>query len=105
MSQPIPPPDARTRAADLYVQHARPLGRLLARDFPNTDPQLIADAAVDAVLDLARNPDRFDPDRGSVRGWLFGAARRVLAKLIRGEQRRRRREREKSNTAVTDSPP
>ncbi len=94
-------PDARTLAADLFERFAAPVLGALARRYPHLDPQLLCDAFVRAVLQLSQNFGRYDPDRGSLRHFLAGAARRELRDLLRSEFRRRRREQEKMAGAVT----
>jgi DNA-directed RNA polymerase specialized sigma24 family protein len=93
--------DARTRAAHLFEAHADAINRRLAARFPGTDPQLISDAVVWAVLRVCVRFERYDPARGSLRAYLFGFARRRLAALLLAEHRRRRREQKKSIDPVT----
>jgi RNA polymerase sigma-70 factor (ECF subfamily) len=93
--------DARTRAADLYAAHAEHIAGRLAAHHPGADPQMVSDAAVRAILLFTGKFERYDPQRGSPRSYLFGFARRVLAGLLRSERRRRRREKEKAIDPVT----
>src|SRR5262245_31576596 len=104
MSDPPLTPDASTLAADLFEQHVDPVAAALARQFPGADPQLISDAAVKAVLDLARDASRYDSRRGSLQAFLRGAARRNLRKRLRSDERRRRCEQEKMIGPVTEGP-
>lgn len=46
------------------------------------------DAAQETLLRAWRGRDRFDPDRGSLRGWLFAIASNVCADFHRSPQRR-----------------
>ncbi|MCI0465060.1 MAG: sigma-70 family RNA polymerase sigma factor [Gemmataceae bacterium] len=98
--QPLTP-DARTRAADLYQAQARAVTSRLARRFSGTDPQLISDAVVQAILQLSAHPERYHPQRGSLRAFLTGAARRILATLLRSARRRHQREGKKASDPVT----
>jgi DNA-directed RNA polymerase specialized sigma24 family protein len=95
--------DARLLAADLFEQHADAVVAWLARRFPGVDAALVHDGFVQALLDIARHPQRHEARRGSLRALLCGAARRVLIARLRAEQRRRRREDKKSADDVTRS--
>ena len=55
------------------------------------DPHLTATAATDAVLDLLEHPDRFDPARRRLFGYLYMAARGDLLNLRDKEARHHRR--------------
>jgi DNA-directed RNA polymerase specialized sigma24 family protein len=101
MSSPLSD-DARVRAADLFEAHAGALCHQLQRRFPHLDSDVIADAVTGAILQLALEPQRFDPAKGSIRPFLWGIARRLLSTHRRGEQRRRAREQKKVAGAVTD---
>ena len=128
-------PDPRTAAAELFRRFAPGLQRRLARANPGTDPDMVADAVVQAILQVSRrlpphpqplapaagergeggalspeagarggrNPSAsgYDPARGSLAAFLMGACRRVLARLLRAEARRRRREAKKRQLPVT----
>lgn len=98
-------PDARTLAADLYAAHAEAVAARLARRFPDSDPQAVSDAVVQAVLELSARFDRYDPERGSLKALLTGAAVRVLQTIRRSEWRRRRREQKKAIDPVTPAAP
>lgn len=90
MDRPLDP----TRVADLYQQFAGPLFRLLVRDHPGIDPQMVADAVVEAVLAAADSPP---PVTG------VGLRRRATKRLVAfGRSEARRLEREKKySTRVT----
>jgi RNA polymerase sigma-70 factor (ECF subfamily) len=94
-------PDARTRAADLFEAHADALACRLALRFPGADPQAVSDAVVRAVLLVSTRFERYDPGQGSLRSFLYGFARRILAGLLRSEERRRRHEQKKAIDPVT----
>lgn len=81
-----------TASADLFTCHARSLTRQLVARFPSTDPDLIHDALVTALLDVAERPERFDPGRRSFSGYLHMVARADLLNLL--EKLRRRRDHE-----------
>lgn len=100
---PSPPPDVRTLWADLFEAHGTALTRRLGALFPGVDPELLADAVVDATRSLAEAYGRFDRDRGDLPAFLLGMARRGLARLLRRDRRRRRREEKKAAGLVTDS--
>jgi hypothetical protein len=85
----------------LFQRFAPGLQRRLARANPGTDPDLVADAVVQALLQVSRRWDSYDAARGPLAAFLMGACRRVLARLLRAEARRRRREAQKSHIAVT----
>jgi DNA-directed RNA polymerase specialized sigma24 family protein len=97
--------DARIRAADLFAAFADLIRHRLTASFPGTDPHLIADAVVWALLRVSQHFERYDPARGSLRGYLLGFARRRLAALLLAEQRRRQREQKKALDPVTARAP
>lgn len=91
---------ARLRSGDRLASEA--LMRLLlarlvadvARGSSRVDEQLIADGVTDALLDYAERPGQFDAGRGvPLDRFLAAAARRNVANLLRGERRRKARER------------
>lgn len=55
-----------------------------------SDRTLAEEVAQDAFLALWRRPGAFDPERGSLQGWLAGVARNKSVDLVRREQSRRR---------------
>ena len=66
----------------------------LRRKFPRTDEQLVADGVVDAVLDYSTRPQQFDASHDvPLDRFLSAAAWRNASNLLRGEHRRKRRER------------
>jgi DNA-directed RNA polymerase specialized sigma24 family protein len=85
------------------------LSAAVADGCPRIDEQLINDGVVDALLDYCATPGQFDPARGvPLEGFLRTAARRNVANVIRGERRRKGRERkvgsEKRELTVADDP-
>jgi RNA polymerase sigma-70 factor (ECF subfamily) len=74
-------PDAFTGIYDRYfpVIHRYVAGRL--------GPQAADDLAAEAFLVAFRKRDRFDPERGTVRPWLFGIATNLVAQHRRAEVR------------------
>jgi RNA polymerase sigma-70 factor (ECF subfamily) len=56
------------------------------------DPALAEEIAQEAFVQLWRTAPRFDPRRGSVRGWALTIARRRAVDRVRSEQASRRRE-------------
>ncbi|HWG46953.1 MAG TPA: hypothetical protein VN688_29590 [Gemmataceae bacterium] len=66
----------------------------VARKFPRSDEQLVSDGVIDAVLDYCSQPRQYDADAGvPLDRFLALAARRNVANLQCGEQRRKQRER------------
>ena len=61
----------------------------LARQFPDADDHLCKQAAETALIDYLKAPDRFDPQRCNLGGYLCMAARRDLANLLAREARHR----------------
>ncbi|HEY1918083.1 MAG TPA: sigma-70 family RNA polymerase sigma factor [Streptosporangiaceae bacterium] len=45
----------------------------------STEPQTVADLTADTFVRVITSLGAFDPDKGSVRAWVFGIARRVYA--------------------------
>jgi DNA-directed RNA polymerase specialized sigma24 family protein len=97
--------DERTLAANLFEAHAEEVVACLERSSPSVDPEVVHDAFVLALLELAQDPAKFDADRGaSVGNFLYGAALRRLGTLLRSGVRRRRRDKEKSEILVAQRP-
>jgi len=53
----------------------------------SASPSAAEDVTQDVFLTLLRQPDRFDPARGSLRAFLLGIARNLVLKRWRDEQR------------------
>lgn len=71
---------------DVYREHAAPIWRYVrARLASDADAE---DVTSDVFLRALRSWDRFDPSRGSLRGWLIGIARNAVADWwrARGEE-------------------
>jgi len=81
--------------ADLYDGYSRFVFGLALRVIG--DRAAAEDITQDVFVGLWTQPDRFDPDRGSLRAFLATLAHRRSVDLIRGEESRRRRE---SRTSV-----
>lgn len=77
-------PDYFTGIYDRYFAqiHAYVAGRL--------GPQVAQDVASETFLDAFRNRGRFDPEKGSVRPWLYGFAANLIRRHRRTEERRYR---------------
>ena len=76
--------------ADLYDGYSRFVFGLALRVIG--DRAAAEDITQDVFVGLWTQPDRFDPDRGSLRAFLATLAHRRSVDLIRGEESRRRRE-------------
>jgi len=65
-----------------------PLADWLARQYPNLDPHLCTDWAIDAIMTLIKNPRSYDPDRGtSLSGYLRMSAKGDLLNRLHKEKR------------------
>jgi RNA polymerase sigma-70 factor, ECF subfamily len=65
----------------LYKQHSGALYRFIYRLLGSTE--IAEDIAHDCFLSLIRQPKRFDPERASLRTYLFAAARNLAFKHLR----------------------
>jgi len=63
-----------------------------AYDHGIQDRDLINDATVDAVFGYIRHPEKFDPDKSGLLGYLKRAAERDLINVVEKDRRRRRGE-------------
>jgi RNA polymerase sigma factor (sigma-70 family) len=77
-----------TASSELAETYLAPLVARLRRSYRNVDPELIESAAIDAVLELAEHPHRYDPARSRLRGYLYMAARRDLLNALQRIKRR-----------------
>src|SRR4051812_1948221 len=59
--------DAPAAFARAYLD---PLIAALVPKFPGGDPHLCEQAAIDTLFGLIEHPDRYDPGRGGLRGYL-----------------------------------
>lgn len=70
------------------------LAEEIGRKFPRTDKQIVWDGVTEAILDYCARPDQFDAVRGvPLDRFLSTAAWRNVANAVRGEVRRKARER------------
>ena len=74
---------------EFYEEHVRELYGFVFR-LVRGDPQTAADVFQDTWLDAVSHIGQFDPKRGELRSWLFGIARRRVARhwrqrLARGD--------------------
>ena len=91
--------DARTRVAELYQRHAVAVtDRLLAR-YRSADPQLVADAVVEALLRVAASGEHSAPN-GHLR--IARIARDRLRSKFRTDTRRKAREENYATDFVTE---
>lgn len=66
---------------ELYERHRTPVFRFAYRLLGAVE--LAEDVTHDCFLNLVRRPENFDPARGSLRTYLYGAARNLALKLFR----------------------
>ncbi len=64
----------------------------LEQKFPEVDQDLIVMALDDALIDYFKHPQKYDPSKKSLIGYLKMAARGDLLNALDSQQRRRRRE-------------
>lgn len=70
------------------------------------DPAFAEDVAQEVFVRLWRRPERFDPERGSLRGFLLRDAHGRAVDLLRSEEARRaREEKEQSRSSTADPGP
>lgn len=65
--------------------------RVQSQSQQTRDPQLVADASVDAVMDFIKEPQKYDPGGRNVLSFLEMAARRNLANSLVSLRRQKRR--------------
>lgn len=83
-------PDARFHAGDRDAFEAayRRYGRVIYTFCRRAvGPELAEEATQDTFVAAWRTSDRFDPERGSLGGWLMGIARHKVADALRTRQR------------------
>jgi RNA polymerase sigma factor (sigma-70 family) len=66
--------------AAFYARHEDAILGYFRRRVPSAE--LAADLAAETFAAALAGRDGFDPDRGEVRGWLFGIARHLLAQSL-----------------------
>jgi RNA polymerase sigma-70 factor, ECF subfamily len=84
-----------TASEEVAARHLDPVRRhVRARAFRHgiTDNDLINDAAVDAVFEYIRHPEKFDPSKSRLIGYLKRAAERDLINAVQKNRRHRRGE-------------
>jgi RNA polymerase sigma-70 factor, ECF subfamily len=86
--------------AEVYRRHAGAVFALARRLL--ADRTLAEEIVQEVFLRLWNNPDRFDPDRGSLRSYLLAQCHGRSVDLIRAESSRRRRE-EKELTLAAEA--
>jgi len=87
--EPSPAGAARAQLADLYARHADFVVRV-ARQLGAPAAEL-EDVVHDVFLVVHRRHAEFDPQRGSLRAWLYGICRNVVFHQIRGRARAEQR--------------
>ncbi len=83
---------ARCAQNEFAVAYLQPVCDFLARAFSRAPEDMRHTAATKAVLSVIRNPERYDPTRLSMVGYLRMAARRDMLTLLASDARRRARE-------------
>lgn len=84
--------------AEVYRRHAGAVFALARRLL--SDRTLAEEIVQEVFLRLWNDPDRFDPDRGSLRSYLLAQCHGRSVDLIRSESSRRRREEKESTLAA-----
>ncbi|GIW03497.1 MAG: hypothetical protein KatS3mg059_0117 [Thermomicrobiales bacterium] len=79
----------RTAASDLCARFLGRLCRTLQGMFPKVDADLVSDAVTNALLNYSEHPDRFDPAKRSLAGYLVMSARGDLLNLLRARKHER----------------
>jgi RNA polymerase sigma-70 factor (ECF subfamily) len=80
-------------SSELVLAYLDPLIRRLGRRFPTiADITIIHDAVTDALLQYVQFPQRFNPAKASLDGYLSMAARGDLLNALRKERRRMTRQ-------------
>ena len=81
-----------TAPSDLARLYLEPLLEWLAQWFAKVDDQLLDDVAVTLILKVGKEPDQYDPDRGTLSAYLRMAARGDLKNALQSERRRTARQ-------------
>ena len=85
-------PADRSATGDFAVAWLTPLVEFLTRRGLTRDDSLIQEAVGRAIIDFLKAPERFDPSKRSLDGYLRMAAEGDLLNAITREKRHRRRE-------------
>jgi RNA polymerase sigma-70 factor, ECF subfamily len=80
----------RAAAAEVYRRFAPALRAFVGRII--RDHALAEDVVHDVMIDILRRPERFDPNRGSLRSWLLTLAHRRAIDRIRSIEAARKRD-------------
>lgn len=84
----------RTASEEVASKLLSRLAEKIGRKFPRTDKHIVWDGATDAILDYCARPDQFNAARGvPLDRFLSMVAWRNVANAVRGEVRRKARER------------
>jgi hypothetical protein len=90
--------------ADLYELLLDPLVQALRRRWPEASwAETVKDTAVDALVQHIRAPERYDPARASLLGWLVWQANADLINVYRSAQRQFERNVETLSQLRTDT--
>jgi len=81
-----------TAPADLAERYLADVQRSAAAAFPRVDEHIVTSAAIDAILGVARHPNRVELSRGSLRAYLVMSAKGDLRNALRSRERQRARE-------------
>jgi RNA polymerase sigma-70 factor, ECF subfamily len=84
--------------AEAYRRHAGAVFALARRVL--VDASLAEEVVQEVFLDLWYRPERFDPDRGSLRSFLLAQTHGKAVDLVRSEQSRRNREEREARLRV-----
>lgn len=77
-------------ASDFCVAHLDAIVEQLRRSYPTTHEHALSEAAEDALLAFVKNPQAFDPMKGTVAGYLRMAAKADLINIQKKEARHHR---------------
>ncbi len=88
--------------AEIYRRHSGPVFALAQRLLRNRG--LAEDVVQEVFVKLWSSPDKFDPQRGSLRSYLIMQAHGRAIDILRSEDSRRRRENREAETAPLANP-